>query len=131
MFRGTTHRTRLTLLAVLLLALQFFAPAGVFAPAHTASQALAKAESGIPSSVPPVSEEKDSVRAPNRSGAPMGTPHLRDRHRGPASGGAQRTPLIPGRASGAGAGDTPGTPYHRAARTPGAHTPAALQVFRC
>ncbi|MEU2711598.1 hypothetical protein [Streptomyces sp. NPDC007205] len=131
MFRGTTTRTRFALLAVLLLALQLFAPAGIFTSAHTAGQALAKAESGIQSSVPLVHEEKDSVRAPDRPGAPMSTPHLRDRHRGSASGGAQQPPLIAGRASGAEAQDAPGAPYHRAARIPGVLTPAALQVFRC
>ncbi|GGU87158.1 hypothetical protein GCM10010260_20610 [Streptomyces filipinensis] len=131
MFRGTTARTRFPLIAVLLLALQLFAPTGTFAPAHTLSQAQAKAESGIASSAPPVHEEKDSVRTPNRSGAPLSAPHLRDRQRGPASGWAQQPALIAGRASGADAPDAPGAPYHRAARTPRALTPAALQVFRC
>ncbi|MEU8031798.1 hypothetical protein AB0C13_24665 [Streptomyces sp. NPDC049099] len=131
MFRGTTTRTRFTLLAVLLLALQLFAPTGNFAPAHTVRQALAKAESGIPSSVPPVHEEKDSVRAPHRSGAPMGAPHLRDRQRGSASGWAQRPLPIAGRASGTDAPDAPGAPYHRATSTSRDHAPAALQVFRC
>ncbi|MGW3207745.1 hypothetical protein [Streptomyces sp. NPDC001135] len=131
MFRGTTTRTRFALLAALLLALQLFAPTGTFAPAHTHSQAQAKAQSGIPSSGAPVHEEKDSVRTSHRSGAPASTPHLRDRHRGSASGRGQQPALISGRASGAEAPDAPGAPYHRAARTSAAHTPAELQVFRC
>ncbi|GHE01451.1 hypothetical protein [Streptomyces alanosinicus] len=135
MLRGTTARTRsplfFPLLAVLLLALQLFAPAGSFAPAHTFSQALAKTEPVIPSSAPPVHEEKDSVRTPSRPGAPVGTPHLRDRQRGPASGRPQHPEPITGRAAGADAPGTPGAPHRPTARTSRAHTPAALQVFRC
>ncbi|KUN04882.1 hypothetical protein AQI95_18565 [Streptomyces yokosukanensis] len=131
MFRGTTARTRFTLLAVLLLAFQLFAPTGTFAPAYTLGQAQAKAEAGTPSSVPPVREERDSVRTPGRSGAPVGLPHLRDRQRCSASGCAQAHPLIAGRAAGTGPSHTPGTAHDPASRAFRAHTPAALQVFRC
>ncbi|WP_369392608.1 hypothetical protein AB5J72_37235 [Streptomyces sp. CG1] len=131
MFRGTTARTRLALLAVLLLALQLFAPTGTFASAHTLSDAQAKAEPVLPSSVPPVREDKDSVRTPCRPGLPVSTPHLRDRQRGSSSGRAQQPEPIAGRAAAADTPDIPGAPHPHTARTSRAHTPAALQVVRC
>ncbi|OLZ67401.1 hypothetical protein AV521_23770 [Streptomyces sp. IMTB 2501] len=131
MFRGTTARTRFALLAVLLLALQLFAPTATFTSAHTLSDAQAKAGPVLPSSVPPVREDKDSIRTPCRPGLPVSTPHLRDRQRGSASCRAQQPEPISGRTAAADAPDTPGAPRPHTERTSRAHTPSALQVFRC
>jgi hypothetical protein len=131
MFRGTTARALLTLLAVALFALQLRTSTGIFAPAHTFGQAVAKAEPGTLSSATPARDGADTVRAPGRSGEPVGIPHVRDRQRGSASGWAQEHPLITGRTAEAGSPDTSGTPRHRSSRASATHTPAALQVFRC
>ncbi|MET8771339.1 hypothetical protein [Streptomyces sp. NPDC004658] len=132
MFRGTTARTLLTLLGVTLLAFQLFTPAGSFAPAHTFGQALAKAETGSTPSAPPAREgATDKVRAPGCPGDPMGLPHVRDRQRGPASGCAQEHALISGRTAAAGPPEPSAGAHHPPARASRAHTPAALQVFRC
>ncbi|MFF8726015.1 hypothetical protein ACF073_05935 [Streptomyces sp. NPDC015171] len=130
MFRGTAARTVLALLGVTLLALQLFTPTGTFASAHTFGHALAKADAGI-TSAPVARDGADSVRAPGRPGEPVSVPHLRDRHRGPASHGTQEHALISGRTAGA----APSEPVGAApGSTPGVsrtRTPAALQVFRC
>ncbi|MEU6665385.1 hypothetical protein [Streptomyces sp. NPDC046727] len=131
MFRGTTARTLLALLGATLLALQLFSPTRTFAPAHTFGQALAKTETGIVPSAPVVREGAETVRAPGRTGEPVGLPHVRDRHRGPASTWSQEHPLISGRAAGAGPSEPVAAPHGHAPRLSRAHTPAALQVFRC
>ncbi|KOV69257.1 hypothetical protein [Streptomyces sp. MMG1121] len=131
MFRGTTARTRFTLLAALLLALQLFAPTGTFASAHTLGQAQAKAEPEITSPAQPARDGVGSLRVPGRAGDPVGTPHLRERQRSCSAGCTPEHPLIAGRSAGADAPDTPGSAHRHAARPARAHTPAALQVFRC
>ncbi|MGW2703332.1 hypothetical protein [Streptomyces sp. NPDC001340] len=105
MFRGTTARTLLALLATALLALQFFAPTGTFASAHTLSHAKAKA---APETVRP--------SKPVRIGAGA----LRAEH--PLIARQTATPQSPG---------TSGAPHHRITRSSRAQSPAALQVFRC
>ncbi|MES4887263.1 hypothetical protein [Streptomyces sp. NPDC096012] len=131
MFRDATARTLLGLLAAALLALQLIAPTGTFASAHTAGQVLAKAEPGSTPPAKPVRDGADTVRDPGRPGEPAGIPHVRDRQRGSASGWAQEHPLITGRSAAADPSDTLGTPPRQAPGTARAHTPAALQVFRC
>ncbi|MEV6834794.1 hypothetical protein AB0N17_09795 [Streptomyces sp. NPDC051133] len=136
MFRGTTARARLALLAGLLLAFQLFAPTGPFASAHTLSQAQAQAraeaEPGIASPAEPVRDGVGSLRAPGCTGDPAGVPHLRDRQRRPSSGCAQEHPLIAdGPAAGAEAPHAPGAEPRHAARPSRAPAPAVLQVFRC
>ncbi|MFI9804377.1 hypothetical protein ACIHEJ_08390 [Streptomyces sp. NPDC052301] len=131
MFRGTTARARLALLAGLLLAFQLFASAGSFASAHTPSQAQAKAEPGITSPAEPVRDGVGSLRAPGCTGDPTDVPRLRDRQRRSSACCAREHPLIAGRVAGAGAPDTPGAVTQRAARSSRAPAPAALQVFRC
>lgn len=131
MFRGATARTLLTLLGVALFALHLFTPTGTFAPAHTFGQALAKAETGIASSVQAVRDGAETVRSPGHPGKPVGLPQVRDRHRGPGSGGAQEHPLISGPAAQAGPAEPTGAPHRHTPDSARAHTPAALQVFRC
>ncbi|MGJ5752640.1 hypothetical protein FB563_0742 [Streptomyces puniciscabiei] len=112
MFRGTTARTVLASLAVVLLALLFSASPETFTPAHTLSEATAKAETGTTPSEQPVGDQADVFR-------------------GCASRRARQHPLIPGRAAGAGPSPMPGTAHVPATGASRAHTPAALQVFRC
>src|SRR3954465_5600720 len=100
MFRGTTARTVISLLAATLLALQFFAPSGTFASAHTIRQVEAKAQPGIKPSSKPVRDGYDTFRDLSSSGDPAGPPHTRDRQRTAASGWAHERPL-PGRATAA------------------------------
>ncbi|MGV4981403.1 hypothetical protein ACVB8X_07465 [Streptomyces sp. NRAIS4] len=131
MFQGTTARTVLASFAVALLALLCFAHTETFAPAHTLSEARAKTEPGIASPAKPARDGADTLRAPGCPGTPAGLPHLRDRQRGPAAGCAQAHPLIAGRAAGTGPSHAPGTVHDPASRASRAHTPSALQVFRC
>ncbi|MGW7824175.1 hypothetical protein ACWGLF_40130 [Streptomyces puniciscabiei] len=117
MFRGTTARAALASLAVVLLALLFSTSAETFTPAHTLSEATAKAETGTTLSEQPAGDQADVFR---------GRRVARD-----ASRSARQHPLIPGRAAGAGPSPTPGTARVPATGASRAHTPAALQVFRC
>ncbi|QTE01657.1 hypothetical protein [Streptomyces cyanogenus] len=131
MFRGTAVRSLLTLLGAALLAFQLFTPTGTFAPAHTFRQALTKAQTGITTSALPVREGTDKVRAPSCPGDPLGAPHVRDRQRCPASCCCQERGPISGRTAGADP-SAPSEVRHRPTpRASRAHTPAALQVFRC
>ncbi|GAA3116482.1 hypothetical protein [Streptomyces echinatus] len=131
MFRGTTARTLLSLLGATLLALLPFAPTGNFAPAHTFGQALAKTQTGITPSAHLARDGAESVRAPGRPGEPVGIPHVRDRHRGPAPHGSGEHPPISGRAAEARPTAPAGAPPRHTPGPSRAHTPAALQVFRC
>ncbi|AOR31478.1 hypothetical protein BFF78_10865 [Streptomyces fodineus] len=131
MFRGTTARTALASIAVSLLALLFFAHAETFAPAHTIGEAQAKAESGITAPAKPARDGADTLRTPGCPDAPAGLPEPRDRQRCPAAGCAQAHPHIAGRAAGTSPSPAPGTAHDPASRVSRAHTPAALQVFRC
>ncbi|MBL1103683.1 hypothetical protein JK361_03535 [Streptomyces sp. 5-8] len=131
MFRGATARTLLTLLGVTLLALQLFTPTGNFTPAHTPGQALAKTQTGIAPSVQAVRDGAETVRAPGRPDAPVGLPHVRDRHRGPVSPGTGAHPPISGRTAEARPAASAGAPHHPAPGSSRSRTPAALQVFRC
>ena len=97
---------------VILLALLCSASTETFTPAHTFSEATAKAETGTTPYEQPVGDEADMVR-------------------GSASRGTRQHPLITGRAAGAGPSHTPGTAHDPALGASRAHTPAALQVFRC
>jgi hypothetical protein len=131
MFRGTTTRALLASLAVTLLALLFFAPAESFTSAHTLGEARANTEPGITAPAEPGRDAADTLRRPGGPGAPAGLPQPRDRQRCPAAGCAQAHPLIAGRAAGADPSPAPGTTHDPASRASRAHTPAALQVFRC
>jgi hypothetical protein len=112
MSRGTTARAVLAALAAALLVLLLSAPADTVAPAHAPGEATAPAASGTSSCAEPEREETEPVR-------------------GSASRRAEEHPLIAGRAAGAGAPSAPGAVAHSAPGSSRAHTPAALQVFRC
>jgi hypothetical protein len=134
MFRGTTARTVVSILAAVLLALQFFAPTASFAHAHTVSQAEAKALPGTKLSGKALRDETLMSRqcAPSGNGDPTGPLRTRDRSRfadcGPT---APDRPLLARDPAAAHAPAIPGAAHHRTSRSSTSHTPAALQVFRC
>ncbi|MEH0550518.1 hypothetical protein [Streptomyces sp. B21-101] len=135
MFRGTSARAVISLLAAVLLALQFFAPTSSFATAHTVRHAEAKAQPGITLSAKTLRHEKVTARDCDRPGGPADPRRTRDRHRVTAC--AASAPHEPERASSAQDPAAahrqarPGDPRHRTSRSSTSHSPAALQVFRC
>ncbi|MEU9735418.1 hypothetical protein [Streptomyces sp. NPDC048002] len=132
MFRGETARSATPVLVALLIALQFFAPTASFATAHTASHAEAKGGPGSELSGPPPRVESLTPRSCDPPVEPTGP--LRPRDRTGPSGCASPTcerPLPPEDSTSVPGPAAPGGAHHRAARSSSAHTPAALQVFRC
>ncbi|MEU5591977.1 hypothetical protein [Streptomyces sp. NPDC020298] len=131
MFRGTTARAVISLLAAALLALQLFTPTGNFASAHTSRQVEAKAQPGIKPSSKPVRDGSDTFRDLSSTGDPAGPPHTRNRHRTAASGWALERPLPTRDPAVAHPAAAPRGTHHRTDRPVRAPSPAALQVFRC
>ncbi|WP_030838844.1 hypothetical protein [Streptomyces sp. NRRL S-475] len=142
MFRGTTARTVIAVLATALLALQLFAPTASFATAHTHSQAEAKAHPatkpsgtssrpGHKSSGKALRDETATCRA-GQHGDPTGPLRTRDRsHTADSAPSAPERPLRKDIRPTAPEPVRPGAGHHRASRSSMSHTPAALQVFRC
>ncbi len=134
MFRGTTARTMVSILAAVLLALQFFTPSASFAHAHTVSQAKAKAQPGIEPSSKALRDEILTFRhcVPSGDGDPTGPLRTRDQLRFADSGPqAPDRPLLTRDPASTHQPGTPGTAYGRTSRSSASHTPAGLQVFRC
>ncbi len=134
MFRGTTARTVISLLAAVLLALQFFAPGASFAHAHTVSQAEAKAQPGIKHSGKALRDETLTFRhcMPSGQGDPTGPLRGRDQLRFADTGPqAPDRPLLTRDPASAHQPGTPGGARQRTSRSATSHTPAGLQVFRC
>ncbi|MEV6616860.1 hypothetical protein AB0N31_24025 [Streptomyces sp. NPDC051051] len=135
MFRGTTARTVVSLLVAALLTLPFFTLAPSFAHAYTARHVEAEAEPGIKLSATPARDEISSSRPCGRSEKPFDPLRPRDRHRAtvtadPAPQQSERPRSVQDPA----AGHRPTGPVglHRHwSRSSAAHSPAALQVFRC
>lgn len=135
MYRGTTARTAfLLLLAAALVAfqlLQLLAPMSSFAYAHTTRHVVAKAH--------PLAEPADEVSRDEtatchdagRPGDPTGPLRTRDRARTADNPGvserptpAHHTSVVPEAAASA-------SRHPHTSRSPRAHAPAVLQVFRC
>ncbi|MBC2905408.1 hypothetical protein [Streptomyces cupreus] len=133
MFRGATARTVVSILAAVLLGLQVFASTASFASAHTARHAVAKGQPGIKSSGKALRDEIVTCRDAGRHGDPTGPLRTRDRYRTAADCApeAPDRPYQRQRASNAGEPGTPRTAHYRMSRSSAAHSPAALQVFRC
>ncbi|MDX3247902.1 hypothetical protein [Streptomyces sp. ME18-1-4] len=137
MFRGTTARAVIAVLAAVLLALPFFAPTSSFAHAHTVRQAEAKTQPGIKLSAKAKRDEIATLRDCDRSGGPADPLRTRERHRAATSASAASAPQEPERAllaqdpAAEHQPVRPGDSYHRSSRSSTAHSPAALQVFRC
>lgn len=141
MYRGTTARTVVSLLAAVLLALQFFAPTASFASAHTHSQTEANAQPGTkpsgkssrPGHKPgkALRDETATCRA-GHHGDPTGPLRTRDRsHTADSAPSAPERPLHRHIQPTAPEPVRPGAAHHRTSRSSTSHTPAALQVFRC
>ncbi|MFF4500728.1 hypothetical protein [Streptomyces sp. NPDC001401] len=130
MFRVTTARTAVAVLAAALLALQFFAPSASFAPAHTIRQVEAKAQPGIKLSGKALRNETVTHRHCDYSGDPTGPLRTRDRHRTVdfTPEDAERGLLVQDPAA---AHEPAVSRAPRASRPSTPHSPAALQVFRC
>ncbi|MEV0634176.1 hypothetical protein AB0I77_04190 [Streptomyces sp. NPDC050619] len=130
MFRGTTARTVVAILAAALLALQFFAPTASFASAHTARQVGAKAQPGIKLTGKALRDESATQRHCDPAGDPTGPLHTRDRHRAVdfAPEGPER-PLLARDETAVRKQAAPGA--FSLSRPWATHSPAALQVFRC
>jgi hypothetical protein len=135
MFRGKTVRAAISVLAAALLALPFFALTAAFAPAHTARQVEAKTKPGIKPSGTALRDETVTKRDCTPSGDPTGPLRTRDRHRATTTAdSAPQEPERPLLAEDPAAAHQPVVPdaaHHRTSRSSTAHTPAALQVFRC
>ncbi|MFH9067471.1 hypothetical protein ACH4GM_40675 [Streptomyces coeruleorubidus] len=141
MYRGTTARTVVSILAAVLLALQFFAPTASFASAHTPREVEAKAQPGTePSgkSSRPVTkhsgkalrDEIATCRA-GHHGGPTGPLRTRDRFHGTDPAPSAERPLLRHTPPTAPEPFTPGVAHERTSRSSTSHSPAALQVFRC
>ncbi|MFG3288735.1 hypothetical protein ACGF3G_07990 [Streptomyces sp. NPDC048179] len=131
MFRGTTARTVFSLLAAALLAVQFFAPAATFAAAHTLSHVEAKAQPGPKSSAKAVRDGSHTLRDHGLCGEPPSPPPTADRHRTPTAGWADDRQPAARPTEAIHASTPPQARHHRTTRASRAHSPAALQVFRC
>ncbi|MFC8514668.1 hypothetical protein [Streptomyces sp. NPDC057257] len=130
MFRGTTTRTAVSLLAAVLLALQLFAPTASFAAAHTSRHAVAKDLPGTKPSGKALRDESATHRDCGQSGDPTGPLRTRDRHATPGFtfDEPERQLLAQDPAS----VHEPVAPSAlHLSRPSTAHSPAALQVFRC
>ncbi|ANB09222.1 hypothetical protein SAM40697_5266 [Streptomyces ambofaciens] len=133
MLRGTTARTVLSLLAAVLLALQFLTPGTSFASAHTDREAVANARSGDTPSAAALHDETATCHTAGRSGKPAPAPRVRDRHR-TAAAPQPDAPLWPLPRQGTSVAPAPAPSGGTAEDRPRHATdlsPAVLQVFRC
>jgi hypothetical protein len=131
MFGGTTVRTVVAVLTAVLLALPFFASTECFASAYTGRQVEAKAQTGTKLSGKAQRIEAASKRHCNPVGDPTGPLRPRDRHRvlDLTPQGPERP--LPAQESAATAQRQVAAGGFTLSRSSTAHTPAALQVFRC
>ncbi|MFF4801568.1 hypothetical protein ACFY1U_24750 [Streptomyces sp. NPDC001351] len=129
MFRGTTTRTVLAVLAAALLALTFFAPTASFAAAHTARHAVAKDLPGTKLSGKALRDESATHRDCGH-GEPTGPLRPRERHvnTGCTPEEPERQLLAQDPAS---VHEPVASRAHHLSRPSTSHSPAALQVFRC
>ncbi|MGI5458865.1 hypothetical protein ACQEWB_37955 [Streptomyces sp. CA-249302] len=130
MFRGTTTRTAVALLAAVLLALQFFAPTASFAAAHTTRHAVAKDLPGTKLSGKALRDESTTFGDCGHSGDPTGPLRSRDRHAptGFTSEEPERQLLAQDPAS---VHEPVALRALHLSRSSTSHSPAALQIFRC
>jgi len=133
MLRGTTTRTVISALAAVLLTLQLFAPTASFAAAHTPGHIKTSAEPGNTPKAKPVREKAVTYRTCGHPEDPTGPLRARDRHRAAIHTvpGAHARPLLGENPAAASEPERLSPRHHRSSRPLAAHTPAALQVFRC
>ncbi|WP_409468940.1 hypothetical protein [Streptomyces sp. HC307] len=132
MFRGRTARTLHSVLTALLLTLPFFTSTASFAHAHTARHAEAAAQSGTTPSGKALRAENAACHHHTQFGDPTGPLRIRDRHRAVDSAPCAPERPLPARDQGAESDASVRSVAHdHASRPSTAHSPAALQVFRC
>ena len=132
MFRGTTVRALLALLAAALLALPLLTPGTPFAAAHKVRHVEAKTSAGTKTTGTALRDERATSRDCDPSWSPTGPLRTLDRHRAADSApeAPECPPLKEDRTTAQGAA-VPGTAHSRTPRSSADRTPAALQVFRC
>ncbi|MFJ9964711.1 hypothetical protein [Streptomyces avermitilis] len=130
MVRGTTVRFVLTILSTVLLALQLLAPTASSAAAHSTTRASAPTVSD--GFIAKRADEVASCGESEHPPGPTGPLRTRDRH-GSATTSAFAPPVLVfmGYGSPATHPTEVGAEPHRTSRSSTAHSPAALQVFRC
>jgi hypothetical protein len=131
MARGATVRFAWAILSAVLLALQLLAPTASFASAHSATHASSPKVTGT-AVVAKRADETATCGDLEHSASPTGPLRTRDRHRT----AADWAPEPPARAllpydTTAPAPSDAGVTAHHLSRSTTAHSPAALQVFRC
>ncbi|MFI9644932.1 hypothetical protein ACIHAA_01345 [Streptomyces sp. NPDC052040] len=128
MVHGITVRWLLTALSAVLLALQLVAPHSSSAASAHRTQAAAAGFTAPVTGKRADDTEETAVRGGTGSlASPTGPQRVRDRHRtaaAPAPGSLAPTPSAPGTPAARSAAPHPSRPSS-------AHTPGALQVFRC
>jgi hypothetical protein len=112
MMRGARSRALFPILAVVLLALQLFGPDEAFASVHT-NEVISCGEAEHPQKIAPPLAARDRSRTEDRVPQPPNSSLL---EHDPAS----TYPVIPLTDA-----------HQRVSRSSTAHSPAALQVFRC
>ncbi|WP_175411418.1 hypothetical protein [Streptomyces sp. TRM64462] len=133
MFRSETARTVVSILAAVLLGLQVLAPTASFASAHADRHVMTNGQPGIKPSGQALPDEIVTCRAAGRHGDPTGPLRTRDRQRAAADSATEAADRSPLRQGGSKAGEqgTLRIAHHHTSRSSAAHSPEALQVFRC
>ncbi|MER6014558.1 hypothetical protein [Streptomyces bluensis] len=124
--------TMIELLAVVLLCLPFLIPTASFASAHTTHDAKVNAAPGKVLTGKALRDEIVTHRKCDHSRDPLGPLHRTDRYRAADSVPSASERPLPG--ADQASADEPVArvaSHHHGARSRTAHTPAALQVFRC
>lgn len=133
MARSTTVRFTLTILSAVLMALQLLTPTAPFESTHSAVHASAvKVTASVLAKRADGADEIVTCGDVEHPAAPTAPLRTRDRHRTAADSAPEpparvllaydTTPRAPARA---------GVTAHHLSRSTTAHSPAALQVFRC
>ncbi len=137
MARGTTVRLVPTILSAVLLALQLFAPTASFASfasfasAHRTQVTAAAAPDAATSKRADDADEAVNCGEIQHPSDPTGPLRTRDRHRTAADSVPEPRALMPPAHDDTVTGPPARPASLRISRSSTAHTPAALQVFRC
>ncbi|MBA2809729.1 hypothetical protein E0500_020585 [Streptomyces sp. KM273126] len=130
--RGRRGLTMIELLSAILLCLPFLIPTTSFASAHTTRDAKVNAAPGKVLTGKALRDEIVTHRKCDHSRDPLGPLPRTDRHRTTDSvPSAPERPLTGSDRAFVHEPVAPVTWHHQGARSRTAHTPAALQVFRC
>ncbi|MFF3904740.1 hypothetical protein ACFYZJ_01785 [Streptomyces sp. NPDC001848] len=133
MVRGATVRFVLTILSAVLLALQLFAPTASFAAsAHQVHLRAAEAPEAVTAKRADETDEVVTCGDHGHPAGPTGPLRTRDRHRAAADSTPEPPALVPLAHDATAVRPPAASPAAlHISRSSTAHTPAALQVFRC